>query len=408
MLHLWLVYRFITSGRRLLNLPSMMSLIGMALGVASLMASMAVVNGFESTLKEAITDVYGHVLVVRRGQRPQNVESILSAIKEVAPEAQTFTPFLDLEAVMVGQGILAGALVQGVDPDSVESVLNVRKRVIEGEFSLQRKPGEAPVAMVGKALAKKFSLKIGEEFKVVLPSPSRLDSTEFAPKVQAFRLGAILDLGKAEYDERYIMTDIRSAQDFGGVGDNFSGIRLRVSDRDQASAVASRLSSSLGMQYWVNDWTEVNRNLLEAIEIEKPVIFLVIMMMVVAASFNISSNLFVSVLQKYSDVSVLRALGFSQKDVARVFMYQGLFFGLLGTVAGLLLGLLLCLIFVVAQRYVVLLPAETYRIDHVGVDLRLTDTLAIIAAAFVICLISTLIPARRGAKLDPVEGLRYE
>jgi lipoprotein-releasing system permease protein len=384
-----------------------MSFIGMALGVACLTAAMAVVSGYESALKSAVIDVFGHILVVRRSERPQNLEDILSKVKEVAPEARTFTPFLNLEGVLASGGKLAGVVVQGVDPKSVEKVLNIRGRLVQGEFSFDRK-GEHPTALVGKALAKRFGLKVGDEFKVVLPSPSHSDSTEFSPKVETYRVGGMLDLGKAEYDERSIFTDLKSAQAFAGVGDGFTGIRIRVSKPDQAAAVSSRIARELGTQYWTMDWVEVNRNLFEAIKIERVAIFFVVLIMVVAASFNISSNLFVSVLQKYGDISILRAMGFSGRDITKVFIVQGLFFGVLGSLVGLVLGLLLCLGFVVVQRYVVLLPTEIYRISHVGVEIRLSDLASVIGAAIVICLLSTLIPARRGAKLDPVEGLRYE
>ena len=407
MFHLWLVYRFMTSGRRLLNLTSMMSLIGMALGVAALTVAMGVVSGFEASLKAAVTDVFGHVLIVRRSDKPQTVEGILAKIKKAAPEVETYTPFMTLEGIMAGGGKLSGVVVQGVDPKTVEQVLHIRNRLVHGTFAFGKKDGVS-IALVGKALSQRFQLQVGQKFKVILPSPSRSDSTEFTPRVQTYYLGGILDLGKIEYDERFIITDLASAQALAGVGDFFSGIRIRVRDPNKAPAIATRIAHELGNQYWTEDWTEVNKNLLEAIKIEKPVIFFVILIMVIAASFNIASNLFVSVLQKYSDISILRAMGFTAKDVRKVFIFQGLFFGVLGTGAGLALGLALCLAFVIAQKYIILLPPDVYKIDQVGVDLRFWDLLAITGSAFIICLISTLIPARRGARLDPVEGLRYE
>jgi len=385
-----------------------MSLIGMVLGVASLTAAMGVVSGFESTLKTAVIDVFGHVQVVRRTDRsPVRVEAFLARVKEIAPETQWATPFLFLEGVVAGGGKISGVAIQGVDPKTVENVLHIRPRLIRGQFAFEPVDGH-PVALVGKGLEKKFGLKVGESFKVVLPTPSRSDSTEFAPRVQTFVLGGVLDLGKAEYDDRYVVTDLVSAQRFADVGDGISGARLKLVEDKAAPAVATRLARELGSQYWTMDWFEVNKNLFDAIKIERVVIFFVILIMVIAASFNIASNLFINVLQKYSDISILRALGFSGRDVSRVFLLQGLFFGAIGTAAGLALGLLLCAGFVVLQKYVVLLPVDVYKIDHVGVELRAFDLAAIVVSALLICLISTLVPARRGAKLDPVEGLRYE
>lgn len=406
MFHIWLVYRFVTSGRRLLNLPAMLSLIGMALGVASLVAAMGVVSGFENTLKTAIIDVFGDTQILRRVEKNPSIDSLQSRVKELVPDVQTITPFVNLEGLIAREGRIAGVLIQGMDPSTVEKVLKIRPRVVRGEFVLEPKDG-VPSALVGKTLAKRFKLEVGDEFKIVLPTPSRTDSTEFTPKLMAFRVRGILDLGKAEYDERYVVTDLRTAQKFGEIGDNISGVRLKLKDSDDARRATSQLAE-LGPIYFTMDWTDVNRNLFEAVKIERIVIFLVIMVMVIAASFNISSNLFVSVLQKYGDLSILRAMGFSQRDVIKVYVVQGLFFGLLGTLVGIVLGLLLCVAFVVAQKYVILLPVETYRVDHVGVEIRVLDLLTIVGASALICLLSTLAPALRASKLNPVEGLRYE
>lgn len=405
--HLWLATRFVTAGRSLLALPSILSLAGMTVSVACLTVAMAVVSGYETTLERAIIDVVGHVQVIRRAPTSQNIERILGDIKKVAPEAEAYTPFINVEGIVVGTGKLSGVLIQGIDPESVEKVLGIHKRVIQGKFDFNPQDG-MPAALAGKALVKKFGLKVGEPFKVVIPVPSRSDSTNFSTRVQNYVLTGVLDLGKAEYDERAIMVDLKVAQEFAGVGDNFSGIRIKLNDAKIAADVATRLTRELGLNYLVMDWSEVNKNLFEAIKIERVAIFFVILVLVIAACFNISSGLFVSVLQRYGDISILRAMGFSQADVSKVFVFQGLFFGVVGTVAGLVLGLLLGLAFVQAQKYVVLMPVEAYRLDHVGIDIRWVDCLAVVVAATVICLLSTLIPARRGAKLDPVEGLRYE
>ncbi len=406
--HLWLTYRFLAGRRRVLSAPTLISLIGMTLGVASLTVAMGVVSGFEQTLKTAIIDIYGDIALFKKGDKPQVIENITAQVKRIAPEVRTYTPFVHLEGLMAGNGHVSGIIIEGFDPKTVEKVLNIRKRIIHGEFKFGRAPIDLPYAMVGKQLAKQYGLKIGDTFKAVLPSPSRSDSTEFQPRLMAFVLSGVLDLGKAEYDERMVITDLQSAQKFAGIGETFTGIRIKLDDSDRASEVAHRLNIGLGANYWVSDWSEVNKNLMRAAAIERIVIFFVISIIVLIASFNIASNLFVSVLKRYGDISTLRAMGFKRKNVQKIFIIQGLMFGVIGTAAGFVLGLVLCLVFVVIQKYVILLPAETYHLDHIGVNLRFIDIFSIIAVSIFICLISSIVPARKGASLDPVQGLRYE
>ncbi|MEK7354920.1 MAG: ABC transporter permease, partial [Bdellovibrionota bacterium] len=155
MFHWWLVKRFVLTDRRLLTPPAMMSVIGMALGVASLSVAMGVVAGFELTLKTAIIDVFGDVMVVSKGSKEQYVEPMIQKIKAIAPEAELFTPFVTLEGIVVASGKLSGVIIQGFDPKTVEKVLNIRSRIVTGEFSLGEENG-VPRALVGKALAKRY------------------------------------------------------------------------------------------------------------------------------------------------------------------------------------------------------------------------------------------------------------
>ncbi len=403
----WIVKRLVASGRRLLSLVSVMSLVGMTLGVACLVVAMAVTSGFENTLKQAVVDVFGHVLVVRQTDHPQALEEVAKKMRKLAPSMLAYTPFFQFDGVLAYDKRITGVVVQGLELGSVESVLNIRPRVVQGKFDFNSSDGES-IAMIGKGIAKKFSLKVGDVFKIVLPSPSKQSTTDFSPKVRSFKVGGVLDLGKNEYDERYIVTDLKTAQNFAGVGDNFSGIRLRIKDENKATEVAQALAEGLGSMYWTMSWRDVNKNLFEAIGIERITIFFVLLVMVLAASFNISSNLYVSVLQKYREISIFKAIGFSSRDIQKLFSYHGLLLGLIGIVFGIALGLLLCLIFILAQKFFVILPGDVYRLDNIGVDIRFVDLSAIVGSAIAICLISSLAPAYRGARLKPVEGLRYE
>jgi lipoprotein-releasing system permease protein len=156
------------------------------------------------------------------------------------------------------------------------------------------------------------------------------------------------------------------------------------------------------------DWVDVNRNLFDSVGFERWVIFFVLLTMLVAAAFNVSSNLFLSVLQRYADISILKAMGFSRQDAVLAFGLHGMFFGVAGTGIGLFLGLAFCAVFELVQRWVVLLPADIYKIDHWGVTLRPQDLVAVVCASLLICVLATIAPALRASRLSPVEGLRYE
>jgi lipoprotein-releasing system permease protein len=379
----------------------------MAIGTACLTAAMGVFSGFEHSLSKSTQDVFGHLLIVKQGSRIESIDELLERIQRLAPSVQATSPFLYLDAVLAREGKISYIAVQGVERKTVENVLNLKPHLISGAFSLT-KSGELSGALIGKGIAKKFNLKPNDSFKVVLPNPSRDDTSDFSPRVREFKVNGVLDLGINDLNERQIITDLASAQDFAQVGENFSGLRLKLNDPNNAQAVSMKLQRELGAGYFIRHWRETNENLFAAVEYERPVIFFVLLVMVVAASFNISSNLFVSVLKKYSDMSILRAMGFSRRDIMKVYTIQGVFFGFLGTIFGLVLGLLLCAAFVIAQKYWVLMPADVYKLDQVGVDFRLQDIMAVVIASFVISLLSTLVPAFRGSRLSTVEGLRYE
>jgi lipoprotein-releasing system permease protein len=405
MFHVWMTLRFILSRKYALSVPSILSLIGMTTGVACLVAAMGVVSGFEATLAKTITDVYGHVLVINRSTSLQDIETTADRIAKAVPQVRAYTPFVNVEGVIAHKAQLSGIVLQGLDPKSVDDVLNLKNRVIKGEFKLN-KDGEYPSALVGKGIQRRFKIEIGDTFQIVLPSPEVNSASP--PKVQKFILRGVLDLGKNEYDERYIVTSLKSAQAFLGIGDAFSGIRIRLSDEKLAPTANLKIARELGNSYFVNDWTEVNKNLFEAVQLERIVIFFVILIIVIAAAFNISSQLYVGVLQRFSDISILKAIGATPRDIKYIFTLNGLFFGVIGTALGIVLGLILCGLFIVVQKYSVIMPVDVYKIDNVGIDIRLIDITSIVGSALVICLLSSLMPAVRGSKLNPVEGLRYE
>jgi lipoprotein-releasing system permease protein len=416
---------FLRDQWRAWGLPTVLSFFGLVVGVASLSVAMAVVSGYEATLRAAVVDLFGHIVIAKRDDAPISRERFEQKLRASFPEAWRqeirLTPFLTLEGIIVGDGQLSGVILQGVEPKSVREVLHIEGRKVKGRF-LKAEDGEtaeseAVPVMVGQALAKRYNLDIDKEFRVVLPRPLERDTSGFASKVLRFKAVGWLDLGKAEFDERNIMLPIDHALRWSGVQlpirehMQLGGWRVhlgRDARAQEAQARAGDLAATLGRNWSVMDWAEGNRNIFKAIQYERVAIFFVILVMVIAAAFNVASNIFVGVLRRTSDIATLRALGMSQLDVERMFRWQGLLFGAMGAALGLFVGALMGLAFLEIQKRFALLPADVYKLNFIGVHFSLLEALLVWTSAVLICWLASLWPARRAARLDPVEGLRYD
>ncbi len=405
---LWLSWRLLWQGARV-QMTVLIAFLGLVIGVASLFVAMSVMSGFETTLKNAVIDVTGDLMVLRRGNQIEDPEVFGKKIKDEVPELQSSMAFLFLEAIASHKGALSGVMIQGVDSKALKSTLGLENRVEQGEVDLDSEDSTKSVsALLGRELAKRFNLKIGDEFKVVVPVADGFNPSEFTRKLITLRLKGVLDLGKYEYNERYILIDLKAAQDLAQVGNRYHGLILKLNDSDKARDVSMRLSQSLGFPYWVRDWRDINGNLFQAVKIEKAVIFCVFLIMILAASMNVSSSLFVNVIQKYPEISMLKAIGLSKRKILWVFSLQGLCIGSLGLAFGLTLGFILSRLFLWAQSEFGLIPGSVYKLDMIYVQYRFTDLLAVSLVTLAVCMIASFIPARRGAKLEAAQGLKYE
>lgn len=403
----WISWRLLLSRSTLFGGSAPLSLFGLVLGVAALVVSMAVMSGFENTLKSAMADVSGHAQVVKRSRFPDDWQKLEERIRNVEPSLVSSSRFVFIEAVLARQGNISGVLIQGVDPDRVNEVLNFRSRVVTGSADLKTE-GSVPLALVGKGLATKMGLQPGDHFRVVVPVADAVDPAKFQRRVGEFKVQGVLDLGKYEWNERFIVTDLTAAQTVADIGDRYSGLLLKFADVDYARQAALNLSGILGSPYWVRDWHDSNENLFEAVRVERPGIFMVVLIITFVAAFNISATLFVSVVRRYKDIAILKTVGMAKKDIMKIFAFQGVFMGCIGLFFGFILGFILCLMFSFFQSRLGLISGEVYRIDGISVNIRFVDCIAIIVATLLICFIATLAPARRGGNLNPMEGLRNE
>ena len=410
MFEMWIVWRYMRTRKgQFFNLVSVLAMMGMILGVAALVVVMAVVSGFETTLRNAVVDVTGHVLLLKRGEPLDPLATLEPKLRKIVPQIQSVAPFVHVEGIVANKGKIASIVVEGFDPATVERTLRLSPRMVSGKFDLGTGLEPKSPIVVGVGLAEKLGLKTGDEVAVVLPkNAATVKVLGFATRLKTFKVAGIVDLGMYEYDTRFMLTSAKAAQDLEGLGNVYTGLRIRLSDNSAEAArdASFKLSTELGLNYISRDWLEVNHNLFEAIKLEKIVIFVILLFMTVAACFNISSTLFVSVLRRYGDISVLKTLGATRGRLLRFFSLQGLVIGGLGSFLGLVVGALLCLF--VAKTNFIYVPAEIYHVRHLPIEMRFSDLVMIMAASMLLCFLSTLAPAFRGARLNPVEGLKYD
>lgn len=419
----WLVWRYLGSRNKLLSLTSILSIIGFSVGVAALVVSMAIISGFEATLKQSVIDIFGDVVVVKLIKSPEHLLKVKSEIQQVIDEENSrkeqdlwdfsgstrllsVTPYITAEGVVVHNKKVSGVILQGLESSSYSNVLNLESRIVKGSIDLSMNGLISGVA-VGEKMAEKFNLSIGDTFKVVVPIADGYES--FNSKLKIVRVTGILGLGLYEYDLRTILMDLSSLQDFIGLGQQVSGVRLNIEESNHAMTLSHAISSQLSEKgYWAMNWRQVNHNLFTAIGYEQFIIFFLLMIIIVAASFNVASTLFVSVLNRSRDISILQAIGMTRSSVRSLFVIQGLITGLIGYVCGLILGWGMSWAFVYGYKKFGLLSGEVYKLSGLSLSIRPLDLIIILFSSLAICYLATLSPSAKGRDLPLINGLKYE
>lgn len=395
-----------TSGKRFFDLHAILTILGVAIGVAVLVVAMSAFSGFMTGLKSALIEVTGDASILKRGGKINNLEELEEQLAPYQKDVIEQVQFLTQESLISHKGKIAMALLQGVEKNKVDRILNIQNRIVEGEPSWDYKE-DLPPAFMGKELAENLGLKVGDVFRIILPRPSSTNAAVFSPTVHKFYVGGTMDFGKYDYNSRFLFIDLPLAQEIVGTT-QISGIRFKLKNSEIAEVWAEQVQEKIGWSYAVRDWRLMNKNFITAIEYEKAVIFFVVLIIIIAACFNVANTLFVAVLKKYRDISLLKTLGASRFDILVIFCLHGLVLGFIGLVLGFTLGISLCWGFEFAQRVYPILPSDIYKLSFIVTEVRWQDVGMISIATLSICFLSTLVPALRGAALKPVEGLKYE
>jgi len=392
-----------------ISIISLISILGITLGITALITTLSVMNGFGKELRGRILGVISHVTISETGGRLHDWKATAERIKN--PHVTGRAPYIAGQGMLARGKAVSGVVVRGVLPSEEKQVSEFGKRMVEGNLEALT-PGSFGV-VIGSALAWKLDLNVGSPISLVIPQ-ALATPAGLMPRFKRFTVVGIFRMDMYEYDSGLVLMNLSDAAKLYQMGEDITGLRLKLDNLDVAPAVAETLAASLGPNYTARDWTREHGNFFRALKIEKTVMFVILLLIVTVAMFNVISTLVVVVTEKRSDIAILRTLGASPQSIMGIFLAHGSVVGVVGTVVGTLCGVLLALNVEAIVRGIERLfstsfiAADVYFISDLPSDLHLSDVLLVSICSLVLGLLSALYPAWRASKVQPAEALRYE
>lgn len=394
------------------SLTTWISVLGVALGVATLIVVVGVMTGFQREFREKILGTQSHIVIVKSDAASMREwRDVLERVRAQEGVAAA-SPFVYGQAMFSSGGRVMGAVVRGIDPVREADVTDISRYLEDGALREMLAGGAAPGVVLGAELAKSLLVRAGDSVTMVSPVGA-VTPMGLVPRTKKFRVAGVFRSGFYQYDAGLAFVSIRESQAFFGFGDAVTGVHLRVRDIFSAERISRRIQGALAGGYWSRSWQQMNRNLFSALKTEKTTLTILLLLVVVVAAFNIIGSLVMVVMEKGREIAILKSMGATSRSILRIFFIQGAFIGLsgaaLGTAGGLVLGWNLHAVEDFLERAFGLdiLPPSVYDIDGLPVLMTPLDVSATAAAAVLICLAATLYPAWRASRVDPVENLRY-
>ena len=404
---LFVALRYLFSRRKqtFIYIISIMSILGVAIGVGALVVVLGVYNGLTTDMRDKILGANAHAIVMSYIPSAfENRSDILDRVRSVKGVTGA-TPFIYTEVMLSAGGGVKGVVLRGIDPQSAPSVLSMLRQMRSGSAADLEREG-TPGLIIGEELAKRLGLGMGSRVNLLSPSGQKTTSG-YAPRVRPFEVVGIFKTGMFEYDSSLGFVTLGASRDVLGLPDNYlSDVELTVDDVYKADKISTLVSTELGSPFYVRSWMEMNANLFAALKLEKIGMFILLAMVVLIGSFSIVTTLVMLVMEKTRDIAIIMSMGATSGMIRRIFMFQGTIIGVIGTLLGYALGLSLGWLL---KRYqFIKLPENVYTLDHLPIIISLSDVLIIGASAMLLCFLATLYPARQASRLQPAEALRYE
>jgi lipoprotein-releasing system permease protein len=390
--------RYLRSKRKekFISFTTWAAAVGIAIGVMALIVVIAVMTGFQDEIRDRILGVNPHMLISDLSGEIVNPDQVVAAVKNTEGVAAAF-PFITFQGLAQSGRRVSGVVVKGVDPKDLSFLSHLVK---QGSIDALREKG---TILVAKELARELGVKIGDAFTILVPFGG-ISPMGATPETIRVRVGGIFQTGMYDIDSMLMVMPLADVQAL--LGSGITGIEVKLKDVYAADTVRTAVTQKLGLRYIGRTWIEMNRNLFSALRLEKIAMFIILVLIILVASFNIISSLVMTVMEKKKDIAILKAMGAKNRSIMKIFMAEGLAIGVFGALAGSVIGYLMCVI--QNWLHVIKLSEEVYTINVLPMKISVTDVLLIASVTIVICLVSTLYPSYKATKIDPVETLRYE
>ena len=398
-----------------ISIITVISIMGVTVGVMALIVVLAVMSGFEKTLKEKILGTQAHLILLKAGQEGiGHYEEVTEKVRKVKGVVSA-APFIYNQVMLSSESNVSGVVLKGIDPDLEGKVTDLAHNLKTGSLQDLKKPqeGNLPSIILGVELAKNLSVSANDTLQVVSPLGT-MTPMGMMPKMKRFRVMGIFYSGMYEFDNTFAYISIESAQKFFDMDSRVTGIEIKTDDVYRVKEIGKEIRRLLGFPFWTKDWMEMNRNLFSALRMEKIAMFIILILIVLVAAFNIISTLIMVVMEKSRDIAILKAMGAPSKGILKIFIIEGLVIGVVGTALGSILGLTAAFNLEKIERFVEnlfgfkILSSDVYYIDKLPSQVNPSDVLWIVVTAILISLLATIYPSWRASKLDPAEALRYE
>jgi lipoprotein-releasing system permease protein len=402
-----------SGGNRFVSFISLISTLGIALGVAALIVVLSVMNGFQKELRERILGVAAHIQISGPAEAGGEVADWSKVAQQAMkhPQVKASAPYVQAQGMLSFDQQVRGVMVRGILPEAEEKVADFEKSMKIGHLSALQ-PGEFGM-ILGAELARALQVRVGEKVTLIAPQ-GMVTPAALLPRLKQFRVVGIFEVGMFEYDSGLALIHMNDAQRLYRMDDRVSGVRLKLDDLFAAPRVARELFGLIDTEYYVADWTRSHANFFRAVAIEKNMMFLILLLIVAVAAFNIVSTLVMAVTDKQADIAILRTLGASPLSIMQIFIVQGALIGVVGLLLGVAGGVALALnidVVVPVIEHVLgmqFLAKDVYYISELPSDLQWHDVIVITSVSFVLTLLATLYPSWRASRVNPAEALRYE